>query len=429
MPADPDPLERIRLDHLLRRFPLALALLEPGGALRWRNDRFADLFGPGNALLDALPDAAECAVPRKTTLANRRGESVEVLVHRVSAAGACLLVVDDTPGQVDAGTLRQMHVRLAQLERESLTDRLTGAWNRRYLELLMASELSRARRYRQPLSAILLDVDHFKRINDTFGHQAGDEVLRTLAALIRARIRAADALVRWGGEEFLLLMPYTSHRKAVEAAEELRGEVAAHAFPGGRRVTVSLGVVEYLPPEDADGLFARADRALYRAKLGGRDRVATDARGASDSWVAMRTPSPVQLIWHESYACGEPTIDREHEDLFGLANEAIEACLGRPADPAGFRASLERLVEHVARHFENEERILAAHRYGGLAKHLELHRALLERAQAISQAAQRGEAEFGALVEYLVHEVVAQHLLVADREFFGLFRRKAAAGS
>ena len=318
--------------------------------------------------------------------------------------------------------VRELRVRVEELERDSLTDRLTGAWNRRYLDKLMPGELTRSRRHRQPLSVVLLDIDNFKHVNDVHGHLAGDAVLRELAELTRANLRVTDAMVRWGGEEFLIIMPQTSHAAATIAAEKLRQHVAAHPFPGAGRITVSLGVAEYAVDEDMDTLFRRVDDALYRAKEGGRDRVVADARGASDAWSAGRR-AIVQLVWRENYACGEPTIDAQHEELFRLANVLLEASLRQEEDRPRFAAALERLLAHLPRHFEDEERILAAHAYPKLEAHRAAHHGLLRRAATLKEAALRGEATTGTLVEFLAGEVVTQHLLGADRDFYPLFFR------
>ena len=402
--------------RLLQRFPLAIALAGGDGRLHWVNRRFADLFDP-----EAIAPVELAGLRR---LQARDGSSLQVQVHRLEVSGGNLLVLDETPGTASAGELRALQERVEALERESLTDRLTGLWNRRFLERTAAAELVRAKRHRQPLAAILFDIDHFKIVNDTHGHLAGDAVLRELATLARGTLRASDSLVRWGGEEFLVLMPHTAHPAAAVAAQNLRRTVEAHAFPAVGRVTVSLGVAEALPGEDMEGFFARADGALYRAKKGGRNRVVADARGASDLW-STQGDAVVELVWHDSYACGEPTIDAEHEELFRLANILIGASLRQAQDRAAFAAAIERLLEHIARHFADEERILAAHGYPRLAAHAAAHRRLLARAAELKPAALRGAATTGVLVEFLAHEVVARHLLTADRDFYPLFRTAA----
>jgi len=174
----------------------------------------------------------------------------------------------------------------AALERLATHDALTGAANRGSLESRLDAEVERWWRYRQPLSVVMLDVDHFKKVNDTYGHGAGDAVLRGVAATLTAAVRKVDFVARYGGEEFVVVAPSTDAAGALMLAERVRAAVAASsvevvALDGARtpvRVTVSLGVVSATAspeaaPLRAGDLLARADEALYRAKQGGRDRV------------------------------------------------------------------------------------------------------------------------------------------------------------
>lgn len=197
--------------------------------------------------------------------------------------------------------IRQLRETSAELEVLATTDKLTGAYNRRKFAEIIQSELERARRYQQPLSLIILDIDHFKRINDTCGHQVGDRVLAGVAQVVRGNIRRSDTLTRWGGEEFIVLTPGISLVQARETAERLRQMVEAHPFdltPFGPElsdqaertadwqtllpVTISLGVAQAAPDETQDHLITRADNALYRAKHQGRNRVEVAAPGEAN---------------------------------------------------------------------------------------------------------------------------------------------------
>ncbi len=166
--------------------------------------------------------------------------------------------------------------RLYQL---AITDALTKAYNRQYLFHRLPDEIERFKRYGDALSALLLDVDHFKRINDKLGHGAGDSVLRELGRLVHASQRETDALVRYGGEEFLLLLPKTDVAGAKVIAERLRVAIAEHAFPHSAEalhITVSVGVATYRAGESEQEFIERTDRALYRAKQGGRNCVVAE---------------------------------------------------------------------------------------------------------------------------------------------------------
>lgn len=172
----------------------------------------------------------------------------------------------------------------ARLLRSGFTDVLTGWHNRRYLQVRMNEELARASRDRENLVCLMLDVDHFKRVNDTWGHAAGDAVLRELAHRIETQVRASDVAARYGGEEFVVLLPNTQTADAEHLAERIREAISATPFdlPNGESttVTVSIGIAGICPKTQGtdlktvgDSLIARADVALYRAKSAGRDRV------------------------------------------------------------------------------------------------------------------------------------------------------------
>jgi diguanylate cyclase (GGDEF)-like protein len=166
---------------------------------------------------------------------------------------------------------------VAVLVRRSAEDALTGLPNRRAFEEALAREVARARRVRAPLGLVALDVDHFKRVNDTHGHAAGDAVLREVAARIAAAARAGDLVARIGGEEFAALLGGADLSAAAEAAERIRarvGEAPVAAAGLALAVTVSAGVAALEPGEDGAALLARADARLYEAKRAGRDRVA-----------------------------------------------------------------------------------------------------------------------------------------------------------
>ncbi len=178
-------------------------------------------------------------------------------------------------------------VNRARLMRSGFTDVLTGWYNRRYLQVRIKEELARARRCSTPLTCLMLDVDHFKRVNDSHGHAAGDRVLREIAQRIDSQVRATDVAARYGGEEFVILLPDTDADSGALLAERIRREIAATPFDigGGKRipVTASIGIAGAAPGRgDVDlktvgeALIARADVALYRAKSAGRDRVAVN---------------------------------------------------------------------------------------------------------------------------------------------------------
>ena len=168
---------------------------------------------------------------------------------------------------------KSLALKSQELETLSITDRLTGLYNRMKLEEVLANELKRAHRTGQSFSIILLDIDLFKDINDTFGHQVGDEVLRELAELLLANIRQTDTVGRWGGEEFMIVCPETDREGGVILAENLRQKISTGTMAQAGHVTCSFGVAGYSAGEGENLLIARVDKALHKAKNKGRNRV------------------------------------------------------------------------------------------------------------------------------------------------------------
>jgi two-component system cell cycle response regulator len=171
--------------------------------------------------------------------------------------------------------LQEINQKLHEL---SMYDTLTGIFNRLYFTKRFDYEFQRASRYGIPLTCMMIDIDHFKRVNDTYGHQFGDQVLRGVAGILEAALRKVDLIARYGGEEMVVILPQTPVDRGQEVAERLRASVAAAHFSDGRtkvKCTISVGVAAY-PHEgvESDGdLLRLADAALYQAKAAGRDRV------------------------------------------------------------------------------------------------------------------------------------------------------------
>jgi diguanylate cyclase (GGDEF)-like protein len=169
---------------------------------------------------------------------------------------------------------QSLHRSNQQILETARTDPLTGAANRRRFDERLQEELERLKRGDSVLSLALADVDHFKQVNDQFGHPAGDAVLKALVQTMLAGTRPYDLVARWGGEEFVILLPQTGAEAAFQVAERIRLAFAAQIVPAvNRAITVSFGIAAALPADSAETLLARADAALYRAKSGGRNRV------------------------------------------------------------------------------------------------------------------------------------------------------------
>jgi len=193
--------------------------------------------------------------------------------------------------------LDEIHQLQGQLREQANRDPLTGLYNRRYLDATLEREMARSKREGLPLSLMLIDIDHFKQVNDTYGHQAGDEVLKRLAGILCENARSEDIACRYGGEEFLLLQPKMPLAMARERAEQWRAAFAAMTVPFGDlriQTTLSIGVAAYPGHgKSADELIECADRALYLAKSAGRNRVRVfDAAPPNGAGASAMPPLP-----------------------------------------------------------------------------------------------------------------------------------------
>jgi diguanylate cyclase (GGDEF)-like protein len=205
----------------------------------------------------------------------RRGD-VEERVRGLQVGGNDYLAKPFDPPELVA-RVRSHLSRLSALREMAIRDGLTRCYNHKYFKMRLEQELVRAHRYGSALSLGLLDVDHFKKINDTHGHPAGDEVLAHLASLLTASVRSSDIVARYGGEEFAFVLVEAGAEEAAIVAERMRARVEAHEFdlPGGGRLraTASIGIAAAQANEGASGLVQRADAALYEAKAQGRNRL------------------------------------------------------------------------------------------------------------------------------------------------------------
>ncbi|MEA3362393.1 MAG: diguanylate cyclase [Thermodesulfobacteriota bacterium] len=185
--------------------------------------------------------------------------------ERTSELNRALLEVGDLAAQLNES--------LQQVEQLAVTDTLTETYNRRKFDETIIHEHQRAERGKSPFSLIMLDIDHFKKVNDKFGHSTGDQVLKQLSRLIRGLVRQGDLLIRWGGEEFLILLPNTLIEEAGPFAERIRFEVEQEQFTDAGSITISLGVAQLREGDSTDTLLQRVDNGLYQAKQEGRNRV------------------------------------------------------------------------------------------------------------------------------------------------------------
>ena len=371
----------------------------------------------GWAMLDRMTALRRATDVAQLAAAERQAETLEVLVAARNAELSARLVELDEARQATEDANSSLEQALIELEKAASTDRLTGAWNRRRFEESILPEIALAHRLRRPVALIMFDLDHFKRVNDTYGHGVGDTVLVDTAQIIRLHLRASDALIRWGGEEFLVMAPGTREDGALALAEKLRAAVATHAFPAVGQVTMSLGVSEYGVGEGLPDWIERTDQALYLAKHQGRNRVVAADPATQTQAAAQPEHTLLELTWEDGYACGHPLIDSQHERLFRLAGSLLTAVTEEgPITEVSLR--LETLLAHTAQHFREEEAVLLGLGYPELETHRIVHAALLTKARRIQRDVLMGQLDFGQLLAFLAMDLVKGHILGEDRNYF-----------
>lgn len=409
---------------LFTQFPLPLVVMDSKGEVKRCNDAF-NLAFPDNCLsteqLKQLSHSLKKMGEEPLFFHSDRCE-LDVFVHTMQIGQERILILEKSAISSHDTEMRLLQQRIQELERTSASDRLTGAWNRAHFDHVINVELGRSVRYRQPASLIFFDIDHFKRVNDTYGHALGDRVLCELVKVMNSNIRTSDMLFRWGGEEFAILATSTNYRSAGTLAEILRNKIANHIIEDVGSITISLGVAEYVSGESEEHWFNRADAALYQAKNTGRNRVVVDTQGNSDTWSEENAGRTIlRMDWHDSYNCGHPVIDAEHQQLFVLSNNLINTTFSRVEDPKAFEQAMNELLTHVVKHFADEEAVLAEYHYADLAVHARAHKRLVERALQLRDATLHGGVSIGELVDFLADEVVSRHMLKMDRLFYPLF--------
>ncbi len=259
-----------RIHKLMKRCnEIARTQLRPSGVQRSGDE----LYRLGQTV-EAMAEHLERSRQQSEQVQRELEASQQELEARVQQRTAELLTANEKLRE----EIRERERIEAVLQQTARTDYLTQLPNRRAMIQMLDKEAARYERSPNPFSLVLLDIDHFKHINDSFGHDGGDEVLVNIAERMRAWMREKDVLARWGGEEFLILLSDTDVDRASDQAERLRAAIEAETFvlqQGETRITASLGVAGYTPQQEIDGCIKDADVALYRAKSSGRNRVVT----------------------------------------------------------------------------------------------------------------------------------------------------------
>jgi diguanylate cyclase (GGDEF)-like protein/PAS domain S-box-containing protein/hemerythrin-like metal-binding protein len=433
MPAPLEGQERFRLAFEYAN--TSIALIDLDGNIVEANQACSDFFGftseelKGMSLLDiwvpedqaeALGDLRRQVWEGKSgTVFERRyrNKKGEILFAEVSRGMARSQTGEPEFFVASLRDITESKRMQSLLEERASTDPLTGAMNRNGIEERIRYELMRSDRYGYKLSLVVIDLDHFKEVNDTYGHLAGDRLLRGFCEIARSCLRSTDSLGRTGGEEFVALLPETGVTGARLFAERLRTTLEEFQFDKGIRITASMGVASHREGEDFSTWMERADFSMYRAKQSGRNRVVLDGGDIEREASGKNQDSQVNLHWKLSYLSGQPLIDAEHEKSLRLINLMMTAMAGEEAEKRVL-SLVRELLEHIQKHFSNEEQLLRVSGFPHAEAHAEIHRDLVERTCELVRQFEARQNSAGDLLGFLIHDAVVGHMLRDDRKFF-----------
>lgn len=297
------------------------------------------------------------------------------------------------------------------LRTKAIKDKLTGLYNRHYLETVIDGLMDQSEQNSESLSMAILDLDFFKKVNDNFGHPIGDDLLKVTAKTIVNAVRKSDVVIRFGGEEFVILMPHTSKEQAARTGERIRVIIENNHHPVAGKQTISVGVAERMHYESFGNWYKRADSALYDAKQGGRNRVC--AADELDGYIN----GPMPVVWRPAWESGNSDIDRQHKTMIEIADRLIYLVM-KDENQDKILIQLDTLLNHVRGHFAREEAVLQTMGYPEYGVHQELHRSLLAKALSAKESYIKGDIRASAFFSFIVDDVIIGHLEKEDVKFF-----------
>jgi len=315
----------------------------------------------------------------------------------------------------------------SELSRMAREDELTKVYNRRHFLELSNREVLRGNRFKESQAVLMIDIDHFKRINDTYGHETGDIVLRAMAEECSHSLRSVDVFGRLGGEEFAALLLNTDSQIARMLAERIRQRIedfAVETPQGPVKFTISIGLATFTEANlPLEVLLKKADEALYEAKKTGRNKVVTHAVTMDPGPLSedVTRTSLVRLEWEKGYESGCDTIDRQHRTLFLLANDLLGAIIsGAPDEEVDCAA--QELMNDMLVHFRTEDGIFRKAGYPGADAHSRIHACIIRNLSSALTRFKEKQASVADLFNVLAIDVIKKHFLEEDRKFFPYIR-------
>ena len=337
-------------------------------------------------------------------LSGRDVTAEKVMKRKIEQANKELLMLNE-----------QLKEKNEKLLKSAITDELTGVYNRKFFEKRVVEEMEIADRANEHISLIIFDLDRFKLVNDNFGHQFGDEVLKRTTQIAGDLIRKTDFLNRVVGEEFAIILPNTNKTQAVFVAEKVRKALEDNKHFKVGQVTGSFGVAERMKAESLRSWYKRADNALYQAKNTGRNRV-VDSDKIDIPLVSL------QVQWRQEWNCGNDEIDEQHDKILQIANDLITKIYAG-ASHNECMDMIKLFLEYVVNHFATEERILMEIEYDGLIAHIKKHEYLTNKAIYLKECYEKKELQPAAFLSFIIDEVVVEHLTKEDTKFFALLKQ------
>lgn len=337
-------------------------------------------------------------------LSGRDVTAEKVMKRKIEQANKELLMLNE-----------QLKEENEKLLKSAIKDELTGVYNRKFFEKRVVEEMEIADRANEHISLIIFDLDRFKLVNDNFGHQFGDEVLKRTTQIAGDLIRKTDFLNRVGGEEFAIILPNTNKAQAVFVAEKVRKALEDNKHFKVGQVTGSFGVAERMKAESLRSWYKRADNALYQAKNTGRNRV-VDSDKIDIPLVSL------QVQWRQEWNCGNDEIDEQHDKILQIANDLITKIYAG-ASHNECMDMIKIFLEYAVNHFATEERILMEIEYDGLIAHIKKHEYLTNKAIYLKECYEKKELQPAAFLSFIIDEVVVEHLTKEDTKFFALLKQ------
>ena len=418
------------VDGLLDICPDPMCIAEKDGRIIRTNKRFRDALGhaperPEELTLFSVLNEDDIPEMRAALASLTAGAESAACANRCRTAdGSCRyfdwrMILSGRFICAAARDITQKHIQEKKLRKLAYIDRLTGLFNRHYFDMRVAELIAESDIRHEPVSMISLDLDHFKNVNDTWGHPVGDEVLAQTAVVIGSTLRKSDMAARVGGEELAVVLPRTDLEGAEQVALKIKDILNSSRHSVAGIITASMGVAQRAPFESFEDWYRRADEGVYDAKRQGRNMIVC-ARPALDDGELRAGP-----VWDDSLSSGFPKIDGQHRELFRLGKRMLEMV----RDDVSYEvtmAELERIISHVTSHFEDESAIIREAGYPDAGGHEKIHEELLQKVAELRDSYRDTRLKSPGFFSFIVNDLIIGHLKKEDAKFIRYFTNTAA---